>query len=70
MSSDSKPYYKYYHFEPSLAAACVFAVVFGLSAVWHGVLIAKHKTWYFVPLLVGGVCMFSPFRWLISLPSC
>ncbi|KAF7560363.1 hypothetical protein G7046_g3776 [Stylonectria norvegica] len=53
--SNSKPYFKYYHYDPSLAAACVFAIIFGLSTVWHLVLIAKHKTRYFVPLLIGGI---------------
>ncbi|KPM41432.1 hypothetical protein AK830_g5125 [Neonectria ditissima] len=55
MSSDSKPYCKYYHYDPSLAAACIFAVLFGLSALWHLLLIIKHRTWYFIPLLFGGV---------------
>ncbi|KAK5220175.1 hypothetical protein LTR96_006353 [Exophiala xenobiotica] len=55
MSSDSDPHFKFYHYEPSLAAACVFAVVFGTSTIWHSILIAKHRTWYFVPCVVGGL---------------
>lgn len=50
--------FKYYHYDPSLAAACVFAIVFGSSTVWHSILIAKHRTWYFIPLLIGGICMY------------
>lgn len=50
-------HFKYYHYDPSLAGACVFAVLFGSSALWHLVLILQHRTWYFVPLLVGGICM-------------
>jgi hypothetical protein len=55
MSSDSDPHFKFYHYEPSLAAASVFAVVFGTSTIWHSILIAKHRTCYFVPCVVGGL---------------
>ncbi|CZR58658.1 related to RTM1 protein [Phialocephala subalpina] len=55
MSSDSNEKYKYYHYDPSLAAACIFAVVFGITTIWHSILIAKHRTWYFIPMLVGGI---------------
>lgn len=48
--------YKYYHYEPSFPAAIIMAVVFGLSTTWHGFLIAKHRTWYFIPLVIGGTC--------------
>ncbi|RDW79828.1 hypothetical protein BP6252_04466 [Coleophoma cylindrospora] len=58
MSSDSDTtvnYYKYYHYHPSLAGACVFAALFGVSTIWHLIQITKHRTWYFIPLLVGGI---------------
>ncbi|KEF58537.1 uncharacterized protein A1O9_06463 [Exophiala aquamarina CBS 119918] len=56
MSSDTDAHFKYYQFEPSLAGASVFAIVFGVLTIWHLVLIAKHRTWYFIPILIGGVC--------------
>ncbi|KAK4944070.1 hypothetical protein LTR10_016403 [Elasticomyces elasticus] len=55
MSSDSDDTFKFYHYDPSLAAACVFAVLFGASAIWHAFLIAKYRTWYFIPCLTGGI---------------
>ncbi|KAJ9609818.1 hypothetical protein H2200_006147 [Cladophialophora chaetospira] len=55
MSSDSEPHFKFYHYDPSLAGACVLTIAFGVSTIWHLVLIAKHKTWYFIPLLIGGI---------------
>ena len=56
---------KYYHYLPSLAAACLFAILFGVATVWHVFLIAKHRTWYFVPVVVGGICTYqSTFFWL------
>ncbi|MCJ1312314.1 hypothetical protein MMC25_005988 [Agyrium rufum] len=63
MSSDPVETYKYYNYEPSLAGACVFAILFGASTAWHTVLIAKHRTCYFIPLLIGGV-----FQELLSPP--
>jgi hypothetical protein len=61
MSSDSTETFKYYHYDPSLAGACAFAILFGASTLWHSVLISKHRTWYFIPLLIGGICMYSVF---------
>ncbi|KAI1608677.1 RTA1 like protein-domain-containing protein [Exophiala viscosa] len=55
MSSDPDDTFKFYHYDPSLAAACVFAVLFGSSAIWHAFLIAKYRTWYFIPCLTGGI---------------
>ncbi|KFY46782.1 hypothetical protein V495_02257 [Pseudogymnoascus sp. VKM F-4514 (FW-929)] len=55
MSSDSSTHIKYYGYLPSLAAACIFVVLFGASTVWHSVLIYKHRTWYFIPLFMGGI---------------
>jgi hypothetical protein len=48
-------HYKFYHYSPSLPAACVFAVVFGVSALWHAFQLARHRTWYFIPCLAGAV---------------
>ena len=56
MAEDKHPEFKYYEYDPSIAAACIFAVIFGLLTIWHMVLIAKHKTWYFIPLIIGGLC--------------
>lgn len=55
--TDTNPHFKFYHYDPSFAGACVMAVLFGVLTVWHLILIAKHRTWYFIPLAVGGICM-------------
>ncbi|KAF8855209.1 RTA1 like protein [Acephala macrosclerotiorum] len=54
MPSDSDEKDKHYRYDPSLATACVFTVLFGTTA-WHSILIAKHRTWYFIPMLTGGI---------------
>jgi hypothetical protein len=60
--------YKYYHYEPNFPGAIVMAVLFGLSTIWHGFLIAKHRTWYFIPLAIGGTCQYfhAIFPFLLS----
>ncbi|KAH8645438.1 RTA1 like protein-domain-containing protein [Xylariales sp. PMI_506] len=55
MSSQSQETVKYYHYAPNLAAACIFSVVFGALSIWHSFLIVKHKTRYFIPLIIGGI---------------
>jgi hypothetical protein len=34
----------------------VFVVVFGLTTLAHVFQLIKKKTWYFTPLVVGGLC--------------
>jgi len=52
---DGKPYYKFYHYDPSFAAAILFTILFGLTSIWHLFLIYTHRTWYFIPMLIGGI---------------
>jgi hypothetical protein len=44
-----------YHYEPSLAAAIIFAVTFGISTTAHTYQLIRGRTWYFIPFLVGGI---------------
>ena len=53
--TDSQPHFKFYHYDPSFAGALVFTILFGVANVWHLALIAKHRTWYFIPVVVGGI---------------
>ncbi|KAF4809793.1 Protein RTA1 [Colletotrichum tropicale] len=43
----------YYRYDPSLPAAIIFAVCFGLSAAGHALQLVKTRTWYFIPFLIG-----------------
>ncbi|KAF4458680.1 rta1 domain-containing [Fusarium albosuccineum] len=42
-----------YHYEPSLAAAILFTVLFGLSGFLHAFQLAKGRTWYFLCFFIG-----------------
>ncbi|EXF86594.1 hypothetical protein CFIO01_06856 [Colletotrichum fioriniae PJ7] len=43
----------YYKYNPSLPAAIVFTVCFGLSTIGHAFQIVKTRTWYFIPFFIG-----------------
>ncbi|KAF7910799.1 uncharacterized protein EAF01_002308 [Botrytis porri] len=47
--------YMLYHYEPSTAAACVFVVLFGISAILHIYQLVSKRTWYFIPFVIGGL---------------
>jgi hypothetical protein len=48
--------YVLYHYNPSLAAAAVFAALFGISTVLHVAQLGLRRTWYFIPFLIGAFC--------------
>lgn len=54
-SMDDKKPFEFYKYEPSLAAAIVFAVLFLISSVLHTIQLVRTRTWYFTPLVIGGV---------------
>ncbi|KAI9671855.1 MAG: hypothetical protein M1831_003383 [Alyxoria varia] len=43
----------YYGYEPSLPAAIIFFVLFLIAACMHVVEMVKHRSWYFIPLIIG-----------------
>ncbi|CAK7227813.1 hypothetical protein SCUCBS95973_006668 [Sporothrix curviconia] len=48
-------YYKFYHYDPSLAASCIFAIVFGLSTAWHIFTMVRARTWFLLPVVIAGI---------------
>lgn len=53
---------KLYQYDPSLAAAIIFLVIFAASAVLHTWQIIRTKNWYFIPFLVGTLGKFPHGR--------
>ncbi|KAF2676893.1 RTA1-domain-containing protein [Lentithecium fluviatile CBS 122367] len=45
----------YYRYGPSLEAAIVFVILFSLTTAFHIFQIGKKRTWYFIPLAIGGI---------------
>ncbi|PGH19548.1 hypothetical protein AJ80_03884 [Polytolypa hystricis UAMH7299] len=57
-SADGEPFkydFVFYRYDPSLAAAVLFTVLFGLTTLYHGYQLTRARLWYFIPLLVGGI---------------
>jgi uncharacterized membrane protein len=48
--------FKFYRYDPSLAANVVFVVLFAAVAIGHAVLLTKRKVWYFIPFVIGCIC--------------
>ncbi|KAG5662517.1 hypothetical protein KAF25_004935 [Fusarium avenaceum] len=55
--SDAPEAYVFYSYNPSMAAAVVFIVVFGISSLLHTYQLVRARTWYFIPFLIG--CLFE-----------
>ncbi|KAJ5329390.1 hypothetical protein N7452_009780 [Penicillium brevicompactum] len=51
----SHNHYQLYRYEPSLAAAIVFIVLFACTTVYHSYQLATSRSWYFIPFTLGGV---------------
>ncbi|KAK3315874.1 RTA1 like protein-domain-containing protein [Apodospora peruviana] len=62
MSDQAKQKFKLYNYDPSLAGNVVFIVLFSLATIGHGVLMIRHKTWYFIPFLIG--CLFESIGYI------
>ncbi|KAF4546216.1 uncharacterized protein LTHEOB_4213 [Lasiodiplodia theobromae] len=47
--------YKLYHYNPSLAAAVIFVILFVCSTGLHAFQLFRKKTFYFTPFIIGGI---------------
>ena len=58
-----------YRYTPNLAAAVVFIVFFLITTLFHVFQIYRKRTWYFIPLVIGGICMTPPILSCLALQS-
>ncbi|KAJ3549180.1 hypothetical protein NM208_g79 [Fusarium decemcellulare] len=49
------PQRSYYNYDPSLAAAIIFIIIFAISSILHLYQIIKTRTWFFIPFLLGSL---------------
>lgn len=61
--ADCIPNYKdavwsYYRYEPSIAGAVIFCILFGITSGLHAFQLYTTRTWYLSALVVGGLCEF------------
>ncbi|GME29018.1 RTA-like protein [Neofusicoccum parvum] len=55
-SLDDPDAFVFYRYHPSLAAAVIFIIAFLSTTCWHCWQCVRTRTWYFVPLIIGGFC--------------
>jgi hypothetical protein len=53
MAKDSD--FKYFRYDPSLAAAVIFTVLFLLTSLFHLYQLIRARTWYFLALVIGAI---------------
>ncbi|KAK5740508.1 hypothetical protein LTR17_004545 [Elasticomyces elasticus] len=47
--------FEYYHYAPSMAAAILFIVLFGIATSVHMAQMIRSRTWFMIPFVIGGV---------------
>lgn len=57
--SDSHGGWKAYEYYPSMAAAVIFILLFIVVNLLHTYHLIRTRTWFFIPLVIGGWCTLS-----------
>ncbi|KAH9211067.1 RTA1 like protein-domain-containing protein [Leptodontidium sp. 2 PMI_412] len=50
-----------FEYDPSVAAAIIFAVLFGIAMVTHGYQLIRTRTWFMLAFLIGGIFEFGGY---------
>ena len=45
-----------FEYDPSVAAALIFAVLFGIATFIHVYQLIRTRTWFMLAFLIGGIC--------------
>lgn len=48
--------FKLYHYDPSVAAAVVFVILFLATSIYHVWQMVRARTWFFTAFIIGGIC--------------
>ena len=48
--------FKLFRYDPSMAAAVIFIILFLVVTVLHFYQMMRTRAWIFVPFVIGGVC--------------
>ncbi|KAE8152393.1 RTA1-domain-containing protein [Aspergillus avenaceus] len=47
--------FAFYRYNPSMAGAVTFTILFTLTTTWHIAQLFRTRTWFFIPFTIGGV---------------
>ena len=53
MANDST--FHLYNYKPSIAGAALYAILFLVTSLFHLFQLIKLRTWYFIPVFIGGI---------------
>lgn len=53
--ADQMSNFRFYYYEPSMAAAVVFTVLFGVATLVHTYQMVRSRTWFMLPFVIGGI---------------
>ncbi|PVH79985.1 RTA1-domain-containing protein [Cadophora sp. DSE1049] len=53
-TTDSPKAFVLFEYNPSMAAAVIFIILFIGTTAFHTFQLAKQRTWYFIPFVIGG----------------
>ena len=53
--ADQMANFRFYYYEPSMTAAILFTILFGLTTLVHAFQLVRSKTWFMIPFLIGGI---------------
>jgi hypothetical protein len=48
--------FKFYHYDPNVGANALFVVLFAVTSIGHAYFLARKRTWYFIPFVIGCLC--------------
>jgi hypothetical protein len=48
--------WKAYEYNPSMGAAILFIILFGITTIIHTWRLFSTRTWFFIPMMIGGYC--------------
>ncbi|TGO86085.1 hypothetical protein BPOR_0337g00100 [Botrytis porri] len=54
-SPTDHPAYKLYRYTPNIVAAAIFLVLFAATTLYHIYQMIRKRSWYFTPLVIGGI---------------
>ncbi|KAB8068857.1 RTA1-domain-containing protein [Aspergillus leporis] len=54
-TQESSVSFSFYHYDPSMAGAVIFIVLFLGTTLFHIYQMVKTRTWFFIPFVIGGI---------------
>ncbi|OKL55563.1 hypothetical protein UA08_09142 [Talaromyces atroroseus] len=67
MSDEDAVKFKLYRYDPSAGAAAVFCAVFLMTSMIHAYQLARTRTWFFIPFVLGGFFEFFGYMGVSSI---